>query len=57
MIDEPSWNDDTLTDQDERCALCKEVWPRVDMEQIGVDDPKNVQWICPVCVEGEGERC
>ena len=59
MIDEPSWPlmDDLLSATEARCAICREVWPQQDMEQVGMDAPKNLQWLCPVCVEEEGNRC
>ena len=60
MIEEPAWqpfSDDLLAPTDARCAICRAVWPQQDMEQVGLDEPKNVQYICPVCLEEEGDRC
>ena len=49
--------DDLLSSTDARCAICREVWPIVDMEPIGLDEVKNRQLICPVCMESEGNPC
>ena len=51
MIDEPSWpmKEDAISDLDAECALCGEIYLKVQMQKHPIDESGAVEWVCVDC--------
>ena len=51
MIDEPSWplSEDTINDLEAKCALCGEVFLKIQMQKYPIDEPGVLDYVCLDC--------